>query len=181
LRAEATTAAAVASAAQGAVRDAEEADRQALADRARGKLNREPKPTAPKAQEDARQAEAKAAGLAQAVADAEAELGEGIAEHREEYVAMLDREANEARERSQKTARKLTELEAARSRLLALRRRLDDGRYAPGKSRSPFVDLRRPSGEAYTVDELLPVIERGLAAPVERPKPEAHPLRKVTA
>jgi hypothetical protein len=180
LRGEAATAAAAVDEAQGAVGDAEAADRQARADHARGKLKQEPKPTTPNLREAVKLAEAEAAGLAQAVADAEADLGEAIAEHREEYTTKLDHQSEQGRERSRKAATKLAELEAERSQILALRRWLDDGRYAPGKSPSPSVDLRKPSGEQYRVDELVPLIEGALAPPVERPKPETRPLQKVT-
>ena len=180
LRGEATAAVAAVDEAQRAVKDAEAADRQALADHARLKLKQDPKPTAPKVREAVALAEAKAAGLQQAVADAEADLRVAIEEHRDEYTTKLDRESEQGRERSRKAATKLAELESDRAQLLALRRWLDDGRYAPGKSRSPSVDLRKPSGEPYTLAEFLPLIERALAPPVERPKPEPRPLLRVT-
>ncbi|MCD6014057.1 MAG: hypothetical protein K0R88_141 [Solirubrobacterales bacterium] len=119
------------------MQDAEQADRQALADRARGKLKSDPKPPAPKAREAVALAEAKADGLGQAAADAEADLRAAIEEHCEEYTTKLDHESEQGRERSRKAATKLAELEADRARVRALRRWLDDGRYAPSKSPAP--------------------------------------------
>jgi chromosome segregation ATPase len=180
LRAEAAVAVAAVDEAKRALQDAEQADRQAAADFARRLRRQKPKPAAVKARAALAQAETAAAALLQAVSDAQNDLESAIEEHREEYTTKLDHESEQGRERSRKAAAKLAELEAARSKVLALRRWLDDGRYAPGKSRSPSVDLRRRSGEAYTVGDLLPLIESALAPPVARPKPEPQPLRRVT-
>ena len=57
---------------------------------------------------------------------------------------------------------------------------LDGGSYSPGKSPPAAIELRRPSGERYDHGELLPMIERALAPPVEQPKPETRPLLRVT-
>ena len=179
LRTEASAARQAAAEAEAAIARAEAGDRQAAADHHRG-LRKAPRPSAPQARQALTDAEAKAAGLEQAATDAEADLRIAITEHRDQYAAELDRTSERGRERSRKAATKLAELEADRAQLLALRRWLDDGRYAPGKSRSPSVDLKRRSGEPYTVGDLLPLIESALAPAVERPKPEARPLRRVT-
>jgi hypothetical protein len=180
LRTEAAAAVAAVDDAERAVQDAEQADRQAAADFARRLRKQKPKPAAVKAREALAQAETTAAALQQAVADAQTDLERAIEEHRVEYTTKLDHESEQGRERSRTAATKLAELEAARSQLLALRRWIDDGRYAPGKSRSPSVDLRKPSGDQYRVDEFLPLIEGALAPPVERPKPEPRPALRVT-
>jgi hypothetical protein len=180
LRAKASAATQATAEAKTALEHTERQDRQALADHARGKRKQAPKPATPGACDVLTAAEMTAAALEQAAADAQADVEAAIAKHREEYVRSLDREAEQARERSRKAARKLVALETERSQILALGRWLDDGRFAPGKSPSPSVSLRRASGEPYRVDELLPLIEGALAPPVERPRPKSQPLQKVT-
>ena len=175
LRAEAAAAIAAVDEAERAVQDAEQADRQALADRARGKRKQEPKPSAPKARE----------ALAQAETSRRTGAGRGRCadrsrERRSRSTATSTRRSSTTRaSRPGSAAGRRHEAGRTRSRsgaTLALRRWLDDGRYSPGKSRSPSVDLRKPSGEQYRVDEFLPLIEGAFAPPVERPKPEPRPL-----
>ncbi len=155
------------------------ADQQAVADAARNKRKEPGRPRTPRATDAAKAAEVRAAGLEQAAVDAEADLVAGLEKHREKVGKRLDHGSEAARETSREAARKLAELEAERGRLLALRRWLDDGRYLPAKTRSPEVDLRRPSGERYSLAELIPRIEAALEKPVKRPLPSPQPLKKV--
>ena len=100
LRAEAAAALAALDEAHRVVKGAEEADRQAVADHARGRLKQEPKPSVPKAHQAVALAEARAAGLDQATTDAQADLETAIEKHRKEYATKLDHQSEQGRERS---------------------------------------------------------------------------------
>ena len=155
---------------------AEQVDLQARADAARKGGKSHPKATAGRAREELAVAQANAAALAKATSDAEADLLAKVEQHREEYARKLDAEVEERRERSLEAARRLGELEADRARVMALRRWLGAARFLPDKSPPLAIDLRQPSGERYTLAEVLPLIEAALA-PVEPEKEAELPQR----
>ena len=179
LRGQADAARQDATEAEFAVQRAEQQDRRAAADHVRGKVKQAPKPTEPEAREKLAEAEKNAKVLALAASDAEAELEDLIEAHRDELSARLDKFDVERQAECREATR---EAAGARSRGDGGSRpaRLACGAWQlllrPGKFRTRS-EVRKASGEAYTLDELLALAEAGFAPP--EPKPKTRPLRRV--
>lgn len=147
-----------------AVENAEQADRQARADYARGKRDKTPRPTAPKAREREAEAAESVAVLNLACRDARAELRAAIDRHRDELTAQLDAEADRLRDELLGAVSRLRELQGERSQVLGLRAWLDTPeRFGAGGSSGPLIGGARRSGEPEALGAMLTRIETTLA------------------
>jgi hypothetical protein len=177
LRAKATAARQDATECQFALERAEAADRAALANHARGRRKSPPKLAAPGARKKLADGEQRAAALEQGASDAQGELETAVENRAEEFSARIGSEAEALQGEIRSTLDELQRLTLARMGILALAGWVENRtRYVPLKY-GHSLDVRRPNGDRYRLDELLAEIEASLSP--SEPKAPSHgaPLR----